>query len=101
MGCFTEEDVLSLKFLAFSFCVASPFRLPDVLTDYLSASIPVADVIFSILLSAFSKSITCLVKLCAFAKFTSHIAFWGNITEDCVLSLEGFLKRQENSLSCC
>lgn len=56
---------------------------------------------FSILLTAFSSSIRCLVKLCTFAEFTSLITIWDNITEDCVLSLNSFLKRQENPLWCC
>lgn len=56
---------------------------------------------FSILLTAFSSSIRCLVKLCTFAEFTSLITIWDSITEDCVLSLNSFLKRQENPLWCC
>lgn len=82
-------------------CCKSSLRLLDILTGCLSVCIPVAVFVYSILLTAFSRSIACLVKLRAFAEFTSHIAFWGNITEHCVLSLEGFLKRQENPLSCC
>lgn len=82
-------------------CCKSSLRLLDILTGCLSVCIRVAVFVYSILLTAFSRSITCLVKLRAFAEFTSHIAVWGNITERCVLSLEGFLKRQENPLSCC
>lgn len=82
-------------------CCKSSLRLLDILTGCLSVCIPVAVFVYSILLTAFSRSITCLVKLRTFAEFTSHIAVWGNITERCVLSLEGFLKRQGNPLSCC